>query len=206
MPVVETDASYYSVWSDPISVTVLGKVENIKYTNGMLSWGYVSGANQYEVRVNGVVIESNISATSVFYDSNNTDFEVTVRALGSGNVCSGQISDIKKFIYLDTITDLRVEDGIAVWSEIDRADGYMIKVNGNVLSETLKEAKYDELYANQSIDIQVLPISNDATYFSDWSSVKSVFILKKQTFVSFYCNNIRNYCAFVFFTRRKVRM
>lgn len=180
-PIVEADPSYYAVWSDPVSVTVLGKVDNIKYTNGQLSWGYVSGANQYEVRINGAVVESAVAATSVFYDSNNTDFEVTVRALGNGNVCSGAMSDVKKFIYLDTVTDLRVEDGIAVWTEIDRADGYKIKINNQILGETLTEAKYDRLYANQSIDIQVMPVANDATYFSDWSSVKSVFILKAPT-------------------------
>ncbi len=181
-PIVDSDPSYYAVWSDAVSVTVLGKVENIKYSNGELSWGYVSGAHKYQVCVNGIVVEDALAATSMYYDSENRNFEVTVKALGNGTTsCNGAMSDVKSFIYLDTITDLRVEDGVALWSEINGADGYKIKINGSVINETLTEAKYDRLYANQSIDIQVLPISNDTSYFSDWSSVKSVFILSSPT-------------------------
>lgn len=181
-PIVEADPSYFAVWSDAVSVNVLGKVENIQYSNGTLSWGYVSGAQQYQVIVNGIVVEESLAATSMFYDSENRNFEVTVKALGNGTTtCNGAMSDVKSFIYLDTITDLRVEDGIAVWSEINGADGYKIKINGSTVNETLTEPKYDRLYANQSIDIQVMPVSNDTTYFSDWSSVKSVFILAAPT-------------------------
>ena len=87
------------------------------------------------------------------------------------------MSDPKSFVYLETITDLRVEDGIAYWSPVDGADGYKIYINGQEMKETLTEPKYDKLFANQSIDIQVLPISTNETYFSALSSPKSVFIL-----------------------------
>ena len=152
MPIVDADPSYYAVWSDAVSVTVLGKVENIKYSNetGMLSWGYVSGATEYEVRVNGMVVGESVTATSLLYDANNTNFEVTVKALGSDKVCNGPISEVKRFVYLDTVADLRVEDGIAVWSEIDGADGYKIRINGSIQGATLTEAKYDKLYANHT--------------------------------------------------------
>ena len=82
---------------------------------------------------------------------------------------------------MDLCCKVRVEDGVAVWSAIDRADGYKIKINGQILGETLTEAKYDKLFAGQSIDIQVMPVASDASYFSDWSSSKSVFLLAAPT-------------------------
>lgn len=178
--VVADNDSYYSKWSEAKSVTILEAVakDKITYSNGLISWGYVSGARFYEVSVNGNVLTSECSATEYAYDAQNKDFEVTVKAIGNRtSTFDAKVSEVKKFIYLDTVTSMTVEDGIVRWSAIQGADGYKVRLNGVERSEVLSEPFFDQLTANITTDIEVKPVSNDTTYFSDWSVVKSVLIL-----------------------------
>lgn len=179
-PIVTDNNSYYSKWSDAKSITILAAVakDKITYSDGKISWGYVSGARYYEVSVNGNILTSECTATEYVYDAQNKDFEVTVKAIGNRtSTFDGKVSEVKKFVYLDTVTNMTVEDGIVQWSAIAGADGYKLKLNGIERSEILREPKFDNLTANVTTDIQVKPISDDSTYFSDWSVVKSVLIL-----------------------------
>ena len=179
-PVVEGNPSYYSSWSNSRNINILGTVakDDITYNNGVISWKYVSGAQGYEVRVNGNVIAEKNTGTSVLYDAQNVGFEVNIRAIGNGTTTyTGAMSEAKAFIFLDTVTNIVVEDGILKWEAIGGADGYKIKLNGVESSEKLTKNEYAKLTANVSTDIQIRPYSNDTSYFSDWSQVKSVFIL-----------------------------
>lgn len=178
--VVADNDSYYSKWSEAKSVTILEAVakDKITYSNGLISWGYVSGARFYEVSVNGNVLTSECSATEYAYDAQNKDFEVTVKAIGNRtSTFDAKVSEVKKFIYLDTVTSMTVEDGVVRWSAIQGADGYKVKLNGVERQEILSEPFFDQLTANITTDIAVKPVCNDTTYFSDWSVAKSVMIL-----------------------------
>lgn len=179
-PVLDSDPSYYSSWSSVVSVTVLETLskEDITYGDGFLSWSYVTGAQYYEVRVNGVVLDSQCGSTQLAYDAKNTDFEVTVRAIGNhATTYDGGESDVKKFVFLDPVTNIRVEDGILLWDGVNGADGYRLKLNQTVYGQTVTECSFDKLTANVTTDIQIMPISTDSTYFSNWSAVKSVLLL-----------------------------
>ncbi len=179
-PIVEGDASYYSSWSSPYSVSILGQVskDTIKYADGMITWGGVGGARSYEVTVNGSVLAAANIGTSVIYDANNLNFEVSVRAMGDGSYSyNGQPSESKRFVFLDTVTNIVVENGILKWDAISEADGYLIKINGVQQSQRLSSNEYAHLVANVSTEIQVRPFSNNDSYFSDWSQSMSVLIL-----------------------------
>ena len=179
-PVVDGDNSYYSSWSTAKSMTVLGTVEkdSIVYSNGCIRWGYVTGAQYYEVRVNGNVVSAKNSSTEFVYDAGNMDFEVSVKPLGNGaNTFDGVLSEGKKFVFLDTVSNVRVEDGILRWDEVGGADAYKLELNGTVYSE-MKQTYFDQLAAGVDTSVRVMPISNDATYFSDWSALKIVRILE----------------------------
>ena len=179
--IVSGNNSYYSSYMKTgKSLTICGVVskDDIKYADGYITWKYVSGAQKYEVRVNGVSLDEQVTGTSVAYDSNNTDFEVEIKAIGNhASTYDGAWSESKNFIYLDTITDLQVVDGKLQWSEIAGADGYKIKLNGTVYSEILTTPLFDKLAVNVATDVQVMPVSSDTTYFSNWSAVKNVLIL-----------------------------
>ena len=56
-PIVAGDSTYFSSWSAQLNVTVLETVNiaDIKYSDGTITWKYVSGAAAYEVAVNGRV-------------------------------------------------------------------------------------------------------------------------------------------------------
>lgn len=180
-PIVTDNASYYSRWSEGMTVTILDTIdtEDIKYENGFITWKYVSEAVAYEIRVNGTVLTSECTATTYAFEAENKDFDVTIKALGDKEtVFNGAESDIKSFVFLETVSNINIEDGIVRWDAVEKADGYRIKINGNVLDEILTENYYDGLKAGVSTDIQILPICNDTSYFSDWSAMKSVYILE----------------------------
>ena len=180
-PVVQGDNSYYSSWSPAESMTVLGTVakDDITYTNGNIRWKYVSGAQYYEVRVNGNVVAEKCTTTNVPYNAENLNFEVTVKALGNGsNTFDGAMSEEKAFIFLDTVTNVRVEDGILLWDEVAGADSYKLELNGIVQSNNFTVCEFTKLTPGVDTAIRVMPISNDTTYFSDWSTSKTVRILE----------------------------
>ena len=179
--VVEGDSSYYSLWSNPKSITKLATVDkdSISYNNGVISWSVVSGARYYEVSVNGLVTTSTCTTTEYAYDANNKDFEVTVKAIGNRTTnFDGKVSEVKKFVFLDTVTNLRVEDGSVKWDAIGGADGYLIKLNGSVYGATIKETYFDRINVNTTTEVSVKPLSEDKTYFSDWCAPKSFLILQ----------------------------
>ena len=179
-PVVIDNDSYYSKWSETKSITILSAVDkdSIKYSDGMISWGYVSGARYYEISINGNVVTTECTSTEYAYEAQHKNFEVAIKSIGNRvSTYDSKVSEIKKFIYLDTVTNIVVEDGIIQWSSILGADGYKVKLNGIERSEVLEVPSFDKLTASVTTDIQVKPICNDSTYFSDWSAVKSVLIL-----------------------------
>jgi len=179
-PIVEGDSSYYSSWSSPVSVNILGTVskDSIIYANGMISWQGVGGAKSYEVSVNGSVLAAENIGTSVVFDANNMDFDVSVKAIGDGSYSfNGKASETKRFIFLDTVTNIVVENGILKWDVVDGADGYIIKLNGVEQSQKITTNEYKQLVANVSTDIQLRPYNDSNSYFSEWSQVKSVLIL-----------------------------
>ena len=179
-PVVQNDYSYYSAWSTAKSMTVLDTVDkdSITYSNGCIRWKYVTGAQYYEVRVNGNVVSAKNSSSEFMYDADNMDFEVSVKPLGNGaNTFDGVLCEGKKFVFLDTVTNVRVEDGILRWDAVAGADAYDLELNG-VVHKNMTQTYFDKLAAGVDTSVRVMPISNDSTYFSDWSALKIVRILE----------------------------
>jgi len=180
--IVEGNDAYYASWSSTKTMTILAQVDKDKivYEDGYISWKAVTGASEYVVLVNGQAPADAIDGTRVPYDSDNRNFSVTVQAIGDHAISfDGKVSDQKDFVYLDTVTAVDVVDGILTWSAVNNADAYKIKLNGVVLTETFTECRYEGLVAEQNITFQVMPISNNSSYFANWSVVKNIQLLKK---------------------------
>lgn len=177
-PVVSGDSSYFSSWSEPKSLTVLGTVgkDDITYTGGKIRWQYVAGAKGYEVRVNGVVVSESCPSPELEYNAENLNFEVSVKPLGNGtSIFDGTASEAKRFIFLETVTGVRIEDGVLVWNAVGGADSYELEVNG--VKHVVSECSFAKMTAGVDTTVRIMPTSSDNTYFSDWSAPKTVRIL-----------------------------
>lgn len=179
---VGADNSFYSLWSDVQQVTKLGTVDSakIKYDveKGKLSWSSVSNATAYDVYVNGFVEVENCTATSVDFDSPNANFVVEIQAKSSSNnVLTGEKSEQKEFIFLDPVTNVRVDDGVLMWDEVELATSYLLKI-GNATPKTITGTSYDKLQRGTSLTVSLMPISDNAVYFSNWSQPMSFYLLE----------------------------
>ncbi len=181
-PIVSGDPCYYSAWSEAKSMTKLAQVkkDDVTYSNidGKLSWKVITGAQYYQIKINGVVVEEKYSGTAYMYDAHDTDFEASVKAIGNGSsTFNGKESDTKSFVFLDTVTEIEVNDGKLQWKAVPGADAYKIKQNGSIRSGDIKECELSDIPANTQLSFQIMPISNDSVFFSNWSAEKNVFLL-----------------------------
>ncbi len=172
---------YYSKWSDKKTLTILGEVakNSIKYENGSIKWDKVNSADGYEVIVNGETYDA--TTNSLIYEASNQNFNVTVKAKGNGTTTfNGKESAQKQFVYLDTVSNVTVEDGVLTWSAIENATGYQVKLRSNSNQPVnVNENKYEGLAAGTQYNVSVLPVGNDAeiSYFANWSISTPILIL-----------------------------
>lgn len=181
-PVVAGNNGYYSVWSDVKTVTKLGTVDNskIKYDvqAGKLSWTSVSGAKSYDVYVNGFIQAEDCKATSIDLDCPNANFVVEIQAKSDAqDTLAGEMSEQKEFIFLDPVTNVRVDNGVLVWDEVNLATGYLLKI-GNATPKTITGTSYDKLQRGTSLTVSLMPVSTEAVYFSNWSQPASFYLLE----------------------------
>ncbi len=173
---------YYSLWSEPVSVSILKTVEtkSITYNDGVISWPMVASANSYKVNVNNKIYET--EENKLEYSANGESFAVTVQAIGNHTTTyDGAVSEQKSFVYLPTVEGVTVENGELIWNEVEGATGYQLKIKGSDSKPiSINANKYNKLSAGTQYSVTVMPIASDGedvTYFSDWSALSNVFIL-----------------------------
>ena len=173
-PVVTGDSSYFSSWSDTLRLNVLTAPSAIKYDGEFISW--TGNAGTYEVYVNGSLYEV-ANTTKVSYMSANQDFSVEIKAIGDHNITYDSKSVKDQFHFLQSVSDMTVSDGIVTWTPIADAEGYEVKINGVLQSQTIKEAKYDRLPSGKNNSVEIRPFNKSGNYFSAWSSPKNIYLL-----------------------------
>lgn len=161
-PVVSGDSTFYSSFSPEVNVSIYSAPANVRYDGTALIWTGSSSA--YEVTVNGISKE--VTGNSFAYNSENRDFTVEVKALGNHTSTYNSKSVSEEFHYLDTVTELFVEDGIVKWNTVDGAAGYRIKIGGVVQKAVFKETQYEGLASGWSQEIAVMPYNESGNYFS----------------------------------------
>lgn len=176
-PVVSGDNTFYSFWSEEKDVYIYSAPVNVRYDGTTLTWQ--GNAASYEVNVNGKV--STVTGNSMDYNSENRDFNVTVKALGNYSSTYDSKTVSEDFYYLETVKELIVEDGIVKWDAVDRAESYRIRINGVTQSAVLTDTQYDGLPSGRSNDVQVMPVNESGNYFSSWSAEKTIYILDTPT-------------------------
>lgn len=174
--IVEGDDSWYSIWSDAKTMTKLGVITNVIYDGEYIRWSApAGGAFGYEVYANGIKLDT-VSGTSAQYDAHNINFDVTIKSLGNHSTSyDSVISDAKRFIYLNTVSDITVADGIINWPVVEGADSYIVKVDNTEYG--VQTNAYSRLPADISKEVSVKPVSDNVTYFSSFCTPKSIRLL-----------------------------
>lgn len=176
-PVVSGDNSFYSTWSSEKYVNIYATPYEIKYDGTAVSWK--GNAQKYEVVING---QTNVVTSSKFdYNSENRDFSVQIKAVGDYvNNFDSAVGE-NEFHYLQTVTDMVVEEGILKWQAVDNAKGYKVRVGANVAT-VADGTEYKDIPAGQSVEVSVMPYNDEGNYFSSWSAKKSVYVLSAPVF------------------------
>ena len=182
-PVVDAAGGtlYYSRWSSAKAVNKLAavKLDKIAYKDGQISWNQVNGAASYQIIVNGQEVAAENVGTRFTYDAENQNFEVQIRANGDGSsTYNSKICDVKKFVYLAPVTNIRVANGSLYWDAVGGATGYTVRVNGTDV-QTGADCAYHDLVAGINNRISIIPTSTDSVYFSSWTPEQNVKILQK---------------------------
>lgn len=180
---VDGSVMYYSKYSSPKTVTICGEIDKNKIQfntlTNTISWTGVSFAQGYEVNIQtGVdIITETVNKTSYTFDPFNANFTIGIRALGN-HVSSfdSAVSVEKSFVYLETARNIRLEDGVLYWDEVIGANGYKLRLNNASIVSVTKN-QYDGLPVNSSVDVEIMPICTEDSYFTSWSARESFKIL-----------------------------
>jgi hypothetical protein len=172
MPCVSGDDSYWSAYSQEKTVNILAIPSNVKYDGMNVTWS--GNATDYEITING---EANqVSSATYAFNSGNKDFELSIKAIGNHTSTYDSAIKADNFLYLDTATNLVVENGILNWDEVEGAEGYIIRVN-NVEKARVSTNSYDGLTVGASQTVRIMPYNTTGNYFSSLSAEKNVYIL-----------------------------
>jgi len=172
-PIVSGDDTFYSKWSSEITAYIYETPSSVKYDGTNLTW--TGNATEYVVTINGNA--QSVRGNSFNYNSGNRDFTAEVKAIGNHTATYDSKAVSEEFRYLDSVTEIAVEDGIIKWNPIDNALGYKIKIDGVIQKAVTEETAYRKLASGISQDVAVMPYNDTGNYFSSWSAEKSVYIL-----------------------------
>lgn len=172
-PIVSGDNTYYSFYSEEVSVYIYNTPSNVKYDGTAVTW--TGNASDYEVIING--LPNTVKGNTYSYNSENKDFSVEIKALGNHTTTYDSKSASEEFHYLDAVTELFVQDGIIKWNGVNGAEGYKIKIGGVVQKTSVTEPQYENIASGRAQEIAVMPYNDSGNYFSSWSAEKTVYIL-----------------------------
>ncbi len=172
---ITTDGSTYSFYSKAVSKMYLAAPTNIKFDGATISWVGNSYASSYEIHINGSLTANGIKVSSYAYDAKGDSFEVQLRSIGDGqSTFTSPYSDEVRYTYLETIEEVRVDNGKVVWDAIEGADSYKVKLgNGSVQEVTTPEFAVS---AGVSVSLQIQPTVSEGNFFSSWSNTTTVFV------------------------------
>ncbi|MBR2650938.1 MAG: hypothetical protein IKD45_04690 [Clostridia bacterium] len=173
----ESGVSYFAKWSSEVSVRILDNVDedSIAYSNsnGRLVWDSVQYAAGYRIVVTGGSFDIDEVVNSAFYtfDAGTENFTVRITAVGNHSTSfDSKSATERKMVYLEPAQNLRVVDGILYWDEVSGANGYKVKVGGVERSGIVNECQLSGFPVNTSLNVSVLPVSDNTVYFSSWSA------------------------------------
>lgn len=171
----------FSTYGSSATKTYLGAPSNIRYDGETISWTGMPLALGYNLYIDGNLYASDLKGGSYPYTAQGTSFSIALQCVGDGtNTFASKISDTVTCTKLDEVRDITVESGVLVWSPVENATSYQVKLN-NGSTQTTQECKL-KLSSGIAYSVSIKPLAEGSDfYFSNWSANKSVYILKAPT-------------------------
>lgn len=201
--------AYYSYYNEIFEYRKLESPTNVVYNNNeeLITWNGVLNATSYSIYINGEALEGfqNVNGTSVHYQALGKDFNVSVVANGSDeNTYSSESSESSKYIFLDSVENLRLEEGILYWNEVKNATAYELLINDRKV--VVKDTKYTDFDSGISYRFQIKALTDKANHFSHYTDPKTINILRTpvikydQGIITWnQISNASGYTAYVYF-------
>ncbi len=155
----------------------IGTVTNLNVENGNLVWDYLEAADEYEIMLDGNILNGKIGINS--YALNPGSFAAKVRGVKNDNeVENGNNkyyscwSNAFNGTLLSSPKNLKYNSECFTWDNVDGAVSYTIKI-GNEEFNT-NEAKYEFATSNEDLEISVKALGdNKATFDSSYCDKKT---------------------------------
>lgn len=166
---VSPDASEYVY-----NKTALETPANLLLNGTVLSWNAVTGAEKYEVSVNGTAYE----ATEATFDLVNAidfvegvDYSVTVRALGAN---SSLATDVLVARYYEMNDKVSYAKGVLTWTPVIGADYYEVQVNDGEIVKAEGGVYFASVTLNKNGENVVKVRFVDGKTVSEWATTTVV--------------------------------
>ena len=166
---VSPDASEYVY-----NKTALETPANLLLNGTVLSWNAVTGAEKYEVSVNGTAYE----ATEATFDLVNAidfvegvDYSVTVRAIGAN---SSLATDVLVARYYEMNDKVSYAKGVLTWTPVIGADYYEVQVNDGEIVKAEGGVYFAPVTLNKNGENVVKVRFVDGKTVSEWATTTVV--------------------------------
>lgn len=157
---------------------LLATPKSIAITNGVVSWKMVTGADSYELRVNGEIVETTELSYNILEMENlPSNGEFTVRVRAAYNDDRSEWSDILTYKHVATAMrapTFKVANGKLTWTANNLAAKVVITVNDvkTELSKTTEEYNLSALKQDSVISVQFI---GDGVYTLDGAIATVVY-------------------------------
>ena len=149
---------YYTYDSEAISGCVLASPTTITYQDGVFTWDAVSGADFYEVTVNGT--KETVTTNSYAFAGNKQDIEISVAAGSNAENSFSSAPLTKTCYYLTPLTAESYsydESGNLIWPAVANAAYYQVKVNG-VDVGTVTDPCLTDIQLDTPYTVEIVPM------------------------------------------------
>lgn len=170
----------FSTFSDSVKKRYLGVPSGITYDGTNIKWTRDANAKGYIVYINGNPQQSEnaLLTTASFTYEGKATFNIKIVSVGDGkDTFSSKESDEITCSKLEDVKNLKVEEGILKWDEVDGAQSYKVKVGKNP-EVTVTECAYDGIKSGEEVDVQIKPLTDAEFCFSNWCNSITVFIIE----------------------------
>jgi hypothetical protein len=142
--------------------TFLSKVTDVTYTEGVLNWTEVEGADSYSVQINQSIVNASVLGTSFTVPDSTGQVAVRIIAQKTGSSHFSKWSDTLSMYILPSPENLKYsgETGLISWDGVSQATAYNVIINNGQPVE-VAGTSYNYNANKTSFDVKVQAIGNN---------------------------------------------
>ncbi len=170
----------FSTFSDSVKKRYLGIPSNVKYNGTDITWTGDANGKGYIVYIDGnpQQTETNLLKNTKYSPDVDASFTIEIACIGDGkDAFTSKKSEVISCSKLDDVRNLRVEEGILKWDEVDGANGYFVQV-GNATEVKVDGCEYDGISAGSEHEVKVKPYSDAEYCFAKYCNVVKILIIE----------------------------